>query len=298
MHLTSELAAAIIGAQFPELRPVEATFLGEGYDSVAFDVNGRWVFRFPKRPDVERQLFIERRILPLLADRAPVPVPSFSFHGVPAAGFPRHFAGYARLAGVPAIGLDASSANAPVLGEFLSVLHAVPAEIAADLDVPRYDPALLLEEVREEALSDLHLVRDAMPDVSVGEWRPLIEAGPRDGDAGAISPVLVHGDLAAEHILVDPAGGAVTGVIDWSEIALGDPAIDFAGMWHWGGSMLAGAVLSRYARSHDPGLIDRARYFGACRGIADILFGLETARPEYISAGTRALSLCTPQVNP
>src|SRR5687767_12197535 len=49
----------IIEAQFPQLRPVEVSYLGEGYDSTAFDVNGEFVFRFPKQSDVEAQLFIE-----------------------------------------------------------------------------------------------------------------------------------------------------------------------------------------------------------------------------------------------
>jgi hypothetical protein len=63
--------AGVIAEQFGELCPVTVTYLGEGYDSTAFDVNGRWVFRFPKRCDVERQLLLESEILPLLAPRIP-----------------------------------------------------------------------------------------------------------------------------------------------------------------------------------------------------------------------------------
>ncbi|MEE6295311.1 phosphotransferase [Georgenia wangjunii] len=38
-------------------------------------------------------------------------------------------------------------------------------------------------------------------------------------------PVLVHGDLHVRHVLVAPAGEA-TGVVDWGDTALGDPAVD------------------------------------------------------------------------
>jgi aminoglycoside phosphotransferase (APT) family kinase protein len=251
------------------------------------------VFRFPKRPDVERQLFIERAVLPFLAERTAVPVPAFAFHGVPSARFPMHFAGYEKLTGVPAIGVEPAAANpgrlAQVLGEFLSSLHAFPVETASALDVPAYPAALLLEEVREEALSDLPRVREALPDAPETEWRRFFERPP---DGAGVTPVLVHGDLAAEHILIDPDAGEITGVIDWSELAVGDPALDVAGLCHWGGTGLAAAVLSRYQPRLDDGLLARARYLGACRGVGDIVFGLESGRSEYRDAGARALELC------
>ena len=251
------------------------------------------MFRFPKRPDVERQLFIERAVLPFLAERTAVPVPAFSFHGVPSGPFPMHFAGYEKLTGVPAIGVEPAVANPPrlaqVVGEFLSSLHAFPVETAAGLDVPAYPAALLLEEVCEETLSDLHRVREALPDAPEADWRRFFERPP---DGGGVTPVLVHGDLAAEHILIDLDAGEITGVIDWSELAVGDPAIDVAGLCHWGGTGLAAAVLSHYRPRADEGLLARARYFGACRGVGDIVFGLESGRPEYRAAGARALELC------
>ena len=291
-----ELVAAIVGAQFPQLRPVRVVYLGEGYDSTAFDVNGHLVFRFPKRPDVERQLFVESSVLPLLAVGTPVPIPSYSFQGAPSSRFPRHFAGYARLAGVPGIGVTSTRAQllrlAPVLGDFLSFLHSFPVSTAAQLSVPEYASHVLIGEVMAEALSDLHLVRQVDPDAPEAKWRSFLEAGVEADERGAQRPTFVHGDLAAEHVLVDPATHQVTGIIDWSEISIGDPAIDFAGMFHWGGLDFVNAVLSHYRHHADAGLRDRARLFAVGRGIGDIVFGLEMHRPEYIDAGVRALRLC------
>jgi hypothetical protein len=159
LNLEPELVATIVAAQFPELRPVRVAYLGEGYDSTAFDVNGYLVFRFPKRADVDRQLAVETSVLPLLAVGTPVPIPSYSFQGVPSSRFPRHFAGYARLTGVPGIGVTPTQTGflrlAPVLGDFLSFLHSFPVGTAAQLDVPVYPSDVLIGEVRAEALSDL-----------------------------------------------------------------------------------------------------------------------------------------------
>lgn len=291
-----ELVGAIVGAQFPELRPVCVTYLGEGYDSTAFDVNGHLVFRFPKRVDVERQLAVETSVLPLLAVGTPVPIPSYSFQGVPSSRFPRHFVGYTRLAGVPGIGVTPTQTEllrlAPVLGDFLSFLHSFPASAAAQLDVPVYPSDVLIGEVRAEALSDLDVVRQVDPDAPEATWRAFLEAGIESDDASSPRPTFVHGDLAAEHILVDPVTHQVTGIIDWSEISIGDPAIDFAGIFHWGGVDFMNAVLSHYRRPIDAGLPERARFFAVARGIGDMVFGLKMHRPEYVDSGVRALRFC------
>ena len=36
-----------------------------------------------------------------------------------------------------------------------------------------------------------------------------------------------------------PARGQVTGIIDWSEMALSDPGIDLAALYYWGARALA-----------------------------------------------------------
>jgi aminoglycoside phosphotransferase (APT) family kinase protein len=53
----------------------------------------------------------------------------------------------------------------------------------------------------------------------------LDEAARLDPPAGP--PVLVHGDLHVRHVLVGDDGSA-TGVIDWGDVCLGDPAVDLA----------------------------------------------------------------------
>ena len=39
------------------------------------------------------------------------------------------------------------------------------------------------------------------------------------------------GDLVRDHLLVDEHTGHLTGIIDFSDVALGDPAQDFLGFW-------------------------------------------------------------------
>jgi aminoglycoside phosphotransferase (APT) family kinase protein len=295
-HLDASRVAEIIRAQFPDVAPAVVRYLGEGYDSTAFDVDDKWVFRFPKRRDVEDQLLLESRLLPILAEQSPIPLPSFTFLGRPSASFPRHFGGYPKLLGEPAIGLELQLTPLPawasLLARFLSWLHAVPTDKATDLGAPTFDLASLLDEVRSEALSDFARVREVSPNAPVHAWHAFIDDGPPTSSPSSLMPVLVHGDLAAEHVLYDARGQTITGVIDWSEVGVGDPAIDFAGLFHWGGASFVHAVLANYHAAIDEAALARARYLAACRGVGDVVFGLETGRTEYLKSGIRALHMC------
>jgi hypothetical protein len=93
-------------------------------------------------------------------------------------------------------------------------------------------------------------------------------------------------------VLWDAAAHRISGIIDWSEIAIDDRAVDLAAFFHWGGEPCIRAVLSSYNGPVDEGVMARARFFAVCRGVGDIAFGLEMGRPEYIAFGKRALELC------
>jgi aminoglycoside phosphotransferase (APT) family kinase protein len=288
------LAAALIEAQFPTLAPAHVSRLGEGCDSLAFEVNGEWVFRFPKSDEVARQLEIEARLLPVLGEQLRVAIPLFRFHGHPSPGFGRPFAGYRRLPGEPAIRLDAPAAAmdrlvAP-LAAFLSALHAFPLDAALRAGVPVQRLDEVLAEIRADAVSDLARVVEAEPSAPIDDWRRFIDAG---ADAPTRSPgALVHNDFAAEHVLLDRDTQAITGVIDWSDAAISDPVVDFAGLCHWGGVPFARAVLEAYDGGLDASALPVARYLAACRGAMDVAFGLEHGRREYVTAGLTALRRC------
>lgn len=296
--MDAALVETVIREQFPELQPNPVRWLGEGYDSVAFEVGNEWVFRFPKRGDVEQQLLLEMRLMPVLAGYSPLRVPVFRFRGVPTQLFPRHFGGYPKLPGVPAIGLDPAvlplDRLAPSLATFLSWLHTFPPEQAAELGVRHQDAETIIEEARTEALEDFEYVARTAPHLVAREWVAFLSEPPALPDESGVSDRLVHGDLAAEHILYDSAGSSLAGVIDWSDVSIGDPSVDLAGVLHWGGDSFLDVVLFSYRGSADKGTLARARYRAACRGIGDIVFGIEMDRREYVAAGVRALNLSIP----
>ena len=147
--------------------------------------------------------------------------------GRPDQGYPWPFAGYEHLPGrsACAAALEAAqrTAAAGPLGHFLSALHRLD---VGGLDAPgdeiaRADMGVrvpLLHE-RIDTLASLGLVADPRPLLRLVEEAPL--------QPPPAAPRLCHGDLHACHLLVD-ASGVPSGVIDWGDVHLGNPAVDLA----------------------------------------------------------------------
>jgi aminoglycoside phosphotransferase (APT) family kinase protein len=289
------LAENLVRSQFPALVPVEIDYLGEGCDSVAFLVNGRVVFRFPKRADIDEQLVREFDLLPVVARHVGVPIPIYTHRGRPSPAFGFHFGGYALIRGITANLVDPTSLPVPELavslGRALGGLHAWDPRDAARNGVPTTSVESLMEEVRGDAVDDFGLLAGVAPGAPLDRWRRYIDSPPRPGPS--VPAVVVHADLSAEHVVLDHASNAIAGIIDWSEIAISDPALDFAGLFHWGGRPMVDLTLDAYTAARpDEASLERARYLGACRGVGDVRFGLDRARPEYVRGGVRALYLC------
>jgi aminoglycoside phosphotransferase (APT) family kinase protein len=282
----------ILARRFPELAPVRAAYLGAGMDSVAFEVDGKWVFRFPLRQDVERQLFVERAILPVLAPLLPLAIPRFAFAGVPGEDCPMHFAGYEKLPGVSATEVPASSMNFPgvarQLGQFLTVLHRFPVGEAERLGVRTQRAEDDFEAVRAGALADLAATTAYVGAASVGRVRRYLERA-QPVAAPPWPLVLTHYDLAAEHVLLDVNDGKATGVIDWGDVSIGDPTVDFFGLFTWGGDSLVRAVLDNYDGIADERLLDRVRPWGMFRAVQDIRFGVDRGLSAVIEMAVQAL---------
>ncbi|MEU8004040.1 phosphotransferase [Catellatospora sp. NPDC049111] len=225
-------AATLIAEQFPALRGAPVTPLATGWDNTVHLVGGEWVFRFPRRAVALRLLAHETAVLPLLAGRLPLPVPDPQLIGEPSGGFPWPFWGARLLPGTELAdtGLpdEQRLCAATDLGLFLRALHEPAlAALTAATELPhdpmrRGDPGVRGPQARE------WLARLA----AAGLWQPdpavfglLDEAEPLGPGAG--DPVLVHGDLHQRHLLLGGDGRA-TGVIDWGDVCLADPAVDLS----------------------------------------------------------------------
>jgi aminoglycoside phosphotransferase (APT) family kinase protein len=230
-----------------------------GYDFEVTVVDDEWVFRFPRRPGVEEALELEIAVLPTLAPALPVSVPSFE-HVV------RNplFVGYRMIRGQPLVDEDAEGVRA-----FLDALHA---QDPSGLPVERHD---WVEAYREQCAEFERLVFPAVD----GDRR--VEAQRLFGEVETLvdfTPSLVHADLGPEHLLV--RDGRLTGVIDWGDMRVGDPALDYA----W---LLAGPFADWDV---DPDLRRRARFYHRLAPWYEAHYGLFTNQPAHTERGLVEIS--------
>ena len=94
-------------------------------------------------------------------------------------------------------------------------------------------------------------------------------------------PRLVHGDLGPEHIRV--VDDVVTGVIDWGDCGVGDPALDLAWTRYGSGPDFAAALEAAY--SPDDEVLARGVDWHLLGPWHEVLYGLDTDQPAYVESG-------------
>ncbi|GAA4135143.1 phosphotransferase family protein [Actinomadura keratinilytica] len=263
--------------------PVETVAaLGEGEDNTAYEVNGELIVRFAKDGDPRRRAAKVRReaaLLGFVAGISPLPVPEPRFVAAE-----RGCLAYAKLPGVPLIDVAGPpAAVAETLGGLLRALHDVPASRATRFAEVDDEPT---EAWRREAAATYAQLAGEVP----GRYRPAVErflaAPPPEGGT---DPVFTHNDLGIEHVLAD--GARVTGVIDWSDAAITDPAVDFGRLYRDLGPGALDAALRRYG-DREPA--ERAVFYARCAVLEDMAYGIETGDEKYLRKSLRALDWLFP----
>jgi len=235
------LAARVIAEQFHELAGLPVVQIGAGWDNAVFSVGQDWVFRFIYRQTAVEGSAAEVAVLRALPQDLPLPVPRPLFIGTPTDELPWPFWGGPLLPGVEiaeaGVPDDARGAVADAVGRFLRRLHdpelaraTTPAARAAGVEL-RVDPwsRATPREIAPRARETLGRLS------ALGAWAPdpkvlaLLDRAESVGPPSA-EPVLVHGDLHIRHVLIADGRTAprASGVIDWGDTGLGDPAMDLA----------------------------------------------------------------------
>lgn len=261
IHLTATEAAWLIEQQFPALAPVRLTPLGVGWDNVALLINEALVFRFPLRQAMAALLLREVEVLPRLAPHLTLPIPNPQYVGAPTAAYPFAFAGYRLLPGRTADQQPPSpperAALAPTLAAFLKALHRLPVDATTRIRVPgdeitRADMVRRAPQLRDRLAANAA----ALAPESVAQLIALVEALATTPPAP--ETCWVHGDLYARHLLLNEANH-LTGVIDWGDAHLGDPALDLSIAYSFLPAPARRVFIATYGNT-DPAIWRRARF--------------------------------------
>ena len=206
-----------------------------GWENVVLDTVDGWILRFPRDEQVPFRR--ELALLDRLHDHLPAPIPR-----VLRVGTKTRFAGYRRIDGV-SLDVAAFATADPMirdrvaagLARFLAVMHtATELPQIRTLTVPAFDADGLFpldaERLTPELWPRFNEVRDDLV------WR--LEASPH-------RPVLLHNDFHVGNLVLDEPLGKLTGVWDFSCVAIGNPSLEFRYLAE--DSELAARIASAYA---------------------------------------------------
>lgn len=294
-----EMYQALIRSNFPQLDIQTVQPITRGWDSFVLEVNGALIFRFPLRDDVVVPFQREMLLLPGLESTLSVPVPHVTYIGQGDSSYPYTFTGYPKLNGLALederITPEQLALLAPAVAHFLNELHAFPTVRAVQASVESHTP----EQWRErylERYTDLRqrvfpLLDAELRARSARLWENFLE----EEAHFVFQPALIHCDLACEHIFCDPERGVLTGVIDWGDVTIGDPALDFVGLHGQHGRAFVERVLTGYRGAIDAAFWRRIAFYLCYGPFAQLLYGVYSESEEFIAQGVAGLHALFPR---
>lgn len=259
----------------------------QGWSYFTFEVAPDWIFRFPRNAAIAAALQREIAVLPEIAARLSVRVPRFVHIGEHR-GWP--FVGYRRIEGRALSPADLQGAATDAVALALCELHAVPLEVVAPHVAVEPTPQAWRQRYNAlHAAARQHVVPLLAPPLATALERAFARF--LDGQLAALSRVTpVHYDLGCEHLLVDPQTGRLSGIIDFEEISVGDPAVDFVGLWVSCGAAAVQTVLARYTGPRDPSFEERIQFYACMGAYHEIEHGLQQRDRGHVEAGMAGLA--------
>jgi aminoglycoside phosphotransferase (APT) family kinase protein len=221
--IDSATVRALLQEQHADLAHLSLIEVGEGWDNRLFRLGEELAVRVPRRAASAALIEHEQQWLPRLSPLLPLPVPVPLRIGRPGCGFPWPWSVVAWLPGESALlaPLDGAATAALALGNFLRALHR-PAPADAPHNPFRSVPLAARASTLREHLEQVDGVVDRVAILAL--WERAISTpawpGPR---------TWIHGDLHPGNLLV--SGKRLSAVIDFGDLAAGDPATDLSVAW-------------------------------------------------------------------
>lgn len=222
VSITHELIHTLLSEFIPDLANEPLELVGSGWDNEIHRVGSNHAVRLPRREESSQLVAKEQRWLPELEAQLPVAIPTPTYAGSPAFGYPWQWSVVPWLSGVTLAHAPLTNVSEVLEGiaNFVNALH-VPAPDDAPKNPYR---GVELGDRSDSFESNLDELEPERRPQILELWDDLVDTPVWGGDA-----VWLHGDLHPLNMLM--RAGKVHAVIDFGDLCAGDPATDFAIAW-------------------------------------------------------------------
>lgn len=243
-----------ISKEFPELTWVNYSYIDEGWDHEVIILDDNIVFRFPTDAEYTAKLGHEIEVLNYLSKKFEASTPEYLFipKGI-------KFAGYKLIQGeqlnesyFKKLKAHDNATLTRQLAEFLTIIHTQNTkEMPLAATSPSFLPA---DQALVKAMAEKHLKQ-----VLTNQEYAIVQNILSDIDdllTQVLPVIFIHNDIYSRHLLWDTDSQKL-GIIDFSDMCLGDPAVDFAELHEYGVNFVKN-VYEQYYGPKDDTFLERA----------------------------------------
>jgi len=261
--MDSNVLISYIEEKYPELKGKEVAVSEYGWANYILIFDNKLIFRFPRDEESKKQLILEQKLLSKLNLSLYGLIPNFIYSSKDGDEFT--YVGYELIPGKSLeteefVLLEEHEKDilAKSLGEFLTILHSFNFEsfLGAAPSIAEFKEMwrAFLQEI-EEFVFPVFTTKEK-------EWAvELFNDFLADENNFFFTPCLIHGDLGSDHIIYEFEKRSFSGIIDFGDIQVGDPAYDFIGVYIAYGAEFAQKVFSYYKGNKDKCFFRRIEKF-------------------------------------
>lgn len=225
---------------YPNINNEQVRMFDDGWDYVVFVINGQKAVRFPRRPDYAKKLPVEVAFLDYFRNLSPVTIPNLTFHTDKITGLP-----YVTYDFIPGVQFKKNVFKtfsetelrqiARQIGGFLDKLHSFPTDRAKKLGVKQAESLETwqnkFEKIKYSVFPHISKTEQDWATSLFNDFFEIVRKNP-------MPLVVIHSDIMPEHIIVNPGTHVLSGIIDFGDVEIGDPAYDFAFLAKYGKDFL------------------------------------------------------------
>ncbi|PGM90409.1 aminoglycoside phosphotransferase family protein [Bacillus cereus] len=241
----------------------------EGWDNIAVIINDELLFRFPRKLEYAKRIPLEKELCIILSHSLQeIEVPKYHLlYKNDADTFPL-CSYYTLIHGEPlkkeiVTKLEKKELKAIItqLATFLAALHSIPLKRVETLGFPIEKTLTYWKELQTKLNQYL---TNSFTSLQKSALNSLFENFLTCIAKSPFQNTIIHADFTHHHILFNNLNKTISGVIDFGDAQIGDPAFDFAGLYYDFGHEFTTSVYEQYSvlvSHHDSLLIHRITTF-------------------------------------
>lgn len=221
------LVHRLVSTQFPQWREMPLhPVIRNGWDNKTFHLGDHMLVRMPSAAEYALQVEKEHTWLPRLAPLLPLSIPFPLAIGEPGYGYPWKWSIYRWIEGESAATIPITNLCdfAATLAQFLAALQHIDSTGGPTPGLHSFYRGGSLTTYDVEVRQSIVALKDKIDVDAVTEiWETALTTSWQN------YPVWVHGDISVGNLLMQD--GHLSAVIDFGQLAVGDPACDLSIAW-------------------------------------------------------------------